>query len=361
MINANRNLAAYEAFGVPVWPDVLADYAGPLAGFLTGLERCETPWLVTVPCDTPLFPLDLVERLAQAAQERDAEIAMAAAARKTASCTRSRCSACCAWSCWRAWSGSRRAAAARSMPGPRSTSTAIVPFDAPGDDPRAFFNANTLAELHQLEAACMKSIAQIAAQLQGYDPQALSAAAVNDFLARLVEPVAQIEEVGIFEALDRVLARDLVSPISVPPHDNSAMDGYAFDGAPTARAMPPLTLEVVGTALAGKAWHGSVGAGQCVKIMTGAIMPAGLDTVVPQEFVTQAGGEGRISSSTRAAAARRQPAPQGRGPARGQPALRRGRALTPAACGLVASLGIGTLSGACAGCGWPTFPPATRS
>ena len=67
MINANRNLAAYESFGVPVWPDGLADYAGPLAGFLTGLERCETPWLLTVPCDTPLFPPDLAARLAQAA------------------------------------------------------------------------------------------------------------------------------------------------------------------------------------------------------------------------------------------------------------------------------------------------------
>jgi molybdenum cofactor guanylyltransferase len=79
MINANRNLGAYEAFGVPVWPDVLPDYAGPLAGFLTALERCETPWLVTVPCDTPLFPHDLVARLAKAAQEQNAEIAMAAA------------------------------------------------------------------------------------------------------------------------------------------------------------------------------------------------------------------------------------------------------------------------------------------
>ena len=67
MVNANRNLAAYEAFGAPVWPDVLADYAGPLAGFLTGLERCETPWLLTVPCDTPLFPVDLAQRLAHAA------------------------------------------------------------------------------------------------------------------------------------------------------------------------------------------------------------------------------------------------------------------------------------------------------
>ncbi|MEO7546925.1 MAG: molybdenum cofactor guanylyltransferase MobA, partial [Ramlibacter sp.] len=80
MVNANRNLAAYEAFGAPVWPDVLADYAGPLAGFLTGLERCETPLLVTVPCDTPLFPPDFVARLARAMDAQDADIAMATAA-----------------------------------------------------------------------------------------------------------------------------------------------------------------------------------------------------------------------------------------------------------------------------------------
>ena len=78
MINANRNLGAYESMGVPVWPDSLADYAGPLAGFLTGLEHCETPYLATVPCDSPLFPDDLVARLARALVEADAEIAMAA-------------------------------------------------------------------------------------------------------------------------------------------------------------------------------------------------------------------------------------------------------------------------------------------
>ena len=84
--------------------------------------------------------------------------------------------------------------------------TVIVPFTAAGDDPRAFFNVNTLAQLASARTI-MKSIAQIAAQLQGYDPQALSAAAVNDFLARLVEPVRQTEEVAIFDALDRVLAQ----------------------------------------------------------------------------------------------------------------------------------------------------------
>ena len=77
MINANRNLGAYESFGVPVWPDALADYPGPLAGFLAGLEHCETPYLVTVPCDTPHFPEDLVSRLATALERDDADIAMA--------------------------------------------------------------------------------------------------------------------------------------------------------------------------------------------------------------------------------------------------------------------------------------------
>ena len=76
MVNANRNLGAYESMGAPVWPDTLADYAGPLAGFLTGLERCETPYLVTVPCDSPLFPADLVARLAQGLEANDADIAM---------------------------------------------------------------------------------------------------------------------------------------------------------------------------------------------------------------------------------------------------------------------------------------------
>ena len=155
IINANRNLAAYESFGASVWPDVLSDYAGPLAGFLTGLERCETPYLVTVPCDTPLFPLDLVARLAQALEQNQAEIAMAAAPE----------------------TGRDGKVSVRTQPvfcllrtdlleslvefthgGGRKIDTwtakhktVAVPFDQPGDDPQAFSNANTLVELQQLE------------------------------------------------------------------------------------------------------------------------------------------------------------------------------------------------------------------
>jgi molybdopterin-guanine dinucleotide biosynthesis protein A len=77
MINANRNLGAYESFGVPVWPDPVGEYAGPLAGFLAGLEHCETPLLLTVPCDTPNFPEDLAARLAAALDANDADLAYA--------------------------------------------------------------------------------------------------------------------------------------------------------------------------------------------------------------------------------------------------------------------------------------------
>jgi molybdopterin molybdotransferase len=188
----------------------------------------------------------------------------------------------------------------------------------------------------------VKSIAQIAAELQGYDPQALSAGAVNEFLARLVEPVRQCNEAGIFDALDRVLAQDLVSPMSVPPHDNSAMDGYAFDGSQL-RPDAPLELEVVGTALAGSAWQGALSAGQCVKIMTGAIMPAGLDTVVPQEF-TQGSGQDRVRIPANVLRPGDNRRLKGEDLRQGEPALRRGERLTPAACGLVASLGIGSVS-----------------
>jgi molybdopterin molybdotransferase len=97
----------------------------------------------------------------------------------------------------------------------------------------------------------MKSIEQIAAELLGYDPQAISAERVNDFLARLVEPVTQTEDLGVFEALGRVLAQDVVSPISVPPHDNSAMDGFAFNSGQL-RPGEPLSLRVAGHCLRGQ-------------------------------------------------------------------------------------------------------------
>lgn len=158
MINANRNLAAYESFGVPVWPDGIADYAGPLAGVLTGLERCETPYLLTVPCDSPLFPLDMAARLAGALDTEAADIAMVSAPEAQEGdgplVLRTQPVFCLMLATLLesltrftqdggrkidAWTAQHR--------------TVVVPFDRPGDAPNAFFNANTLAELHALEAA----------------------------------------------------------------------------------------------------------------------------------------------------------------------------------------------------------------
>ncbi|MEI8029220.1 MAG: gephyrin-like molybdotransferase Glp [Comamonadaceae bacterium] len=187
----------------------------------------------------------------------------------------------------------------------------------------------------------MKSVDVIAAELQGYDPLALSVSMVNAFLSMLVEPVIDKECVTLVQALGRVLSQDLISPINVPPHDNSAMDGYAFDGAQLS-PQAPLKLKVVGTAFAGKAWQGVARSGECVKIMTGAIMPTGLDTVVPQEFVTRSTDSDDVAVILPAGLLqtgdnRRK---LGEDLIQGQPALRKGQLLTPAAVGLLASLGI---------------------
>ena len=186
----------------------------------------------------------------------------------------------------------------------------------------------------------MKTLDQIAAELDGYDPQALSADGVLRFLEKLVAPVQEIQDVPLFEALGRVLSSDVISPFDVPPHDNSAMDGYAFDGQQLSDV--PLTLQVVGTAFAGKAWQGSVATGQCVKIMTGAIMPAGLDTVVPQEIVTTSRDHITIPAKLIKPGNNRRH--RGEDLAHGQPALLKGELLTPARLGLAGSLGLKTVA-----------------
>jgi molybdopterin molybdotransferase len=182
------------------------------------------------------------------------------------------------------------------------------------------------------------SLADIAAQLQAYDPQALPANEVLNFLAHLVTPVQETEDVDIFNALGRVTAQDVISPLNVPPHDNSAMDGFAFDGAQLSESQA-LTLKVIGTALAGKAWQGTVQAGECVKIMTGAIMPQGMNTVVPQELCkTKASDAIEIPAGLIKSGDNRRLC--GEDIMQGQPALLKGATITPAAAGLLASLGV---------------------
>ena len=156
MVNANRNLSAYESMGVSVWPDASPDeFAGPLAGFLTGLERCETPYLLTVPCDTPLFPLNLAQRMLDALEEAEADIAVASSPETDASGqTRTRPQP--VFCLMKAelmeslvafmQSGGRKIDAWTAQ-----HRVAEVPFDRAGDDPQAFANANTVQELQALE------------------------------------------------------------------------------------------------------------------------------------------------------------------------------------------------------------------
>jgi molybdopterin molybdotransferase len=185
----------------------------------------------------------------------------------------------------------------------------------------------------------MTSLEQIAASLQGYDPQALSLSDANAFLQQLVQTVPDTEDVPLMQALHRVLAHDVISPVDVPAHDNSAMDGYAFDGH--ALGAQALRLQVVGTAYAGKAWVGAVAPGQCVKIMTGAVMPQGLDTVVPQELVEVQGDTVHLPAGLLKRGDNRRF--KGEDLQMGKPALRMGTRVGPAALGLLASLGMPTV------------------
>ena len=180
------------------------------------------------------------------------------------------------------------------------------------------------------------SLEQIAACVSGYDPQALTVDAARAFIAQLVPHVDTVERVALRASLGRVLAHDIVSASDVPAHNNSAMDGYALRGSDLAAGRDTL-LHVAGTGFAGQAYAGAVEPGHCVRIMTGAVMPAGLDTVVPQEFTKFEGDQVRIPAGVVRTGDNRRLA--GEDLARGTAALRAGRLLRPADLGLLASLG----------------------
>ncbi|MBI2749878.1 MAG: molybdopterin molybdotransferase MoeA [Burkholderiales bacterium] len=181
------------------------------------------------------------------------------------------------------------------------------------------------------------TLTQVAASLDGYDPNAVTVTQAQRIIQDFVKPIHGMELIPLREALGRVLAGDVVSPISVPAHDNSAMDGFAFHGSDLVTGAAT-TLTIIGTAFAGRSFDGAVAAGQCVRIMTGAVMPADCDTVVPQEL-TQAANDTTVTippDTVQTGDNRRR---RGEDLMEGQPALTRGRVLRPADLGLLASLG----------------------
>jgi molybdopterin molybdotransferase len=186
----------------------------------------------------------------------------------------------------------------------------------------------------------MSEIARIVSCIDGYDPDALHVEKARAAIRACLAPVAVNEHVPLRTALGRVLAEDIVPAIDVPGHDNSAMDGYAVriaDLKPDAECV----LEEIGTALAGRAYAGTVSAGQCVRVMTGAVLPAGADTVVVQEIVQVDGKRIAIPPGQKAKQNVRY---AGEDLKAGVAVLRSGARIGPAELGVIASLGIAKLS-----------------
>jgi molybdopterin molybdotransferase len=180
------------------------------------------------------------------------------------------------------------------------------------------------------------SLAEVVGCLADYDPNALPVAVAREAIERFLVPIDCVERVAIRASLDRILARDLVSPIDVPAHDNSAMDGWALRAADLAPEGESRFIPI-GTAFAGTAFEGAVGTGQAVRVMTGAVMPAGCDTVVVQEVVRAEEGRIIVPPGQQSGQNRRL---RGEDLAAGRSALHAGRLLRPADLGLMASLGF---------------------
>ena len=183
----------------------------------------------------------------------------------------------------------------------------------------------------------MSTLNDIVSCISDYDPDALPVARANEVIRSFVAPITEVETLPVRAALGRVLAEDIVSAIDVPSYDNSAMDGYAVradDLAPDATTV----LEEIGVALAGKPFRGDVRPGQCVRIMTGAVMPAGTDTVVIQEIVKVDGKRITVPPGQERGQNRRF---AGEDLKKGTPALTGGTLIRPAELGMIASLGIG--------------------
>ena len=323
-ISANAHADDYARFGLPVWRDALPGQLGPLAGLHSGMRHATTPYLLTVPCDSPLLPPDLAARLAAGLIDNDADLAIAVTEEldeATGQLVRRphpvfclvKTSALPQLEAYLA-AGERRM---RTWHGPLTLAEVLF------HDGSAFGNVNTPEDLAALQA------------------QGLSVPMAQAILADSVAPVAELEHLALPQALERILAADIISPISVPAHDNSAMDGYALHGEDLG-GDAAVTLAVVDTILAGRPGSVSVQRGQCARIMTGAVMPAGCDSVVPQELVRHA-GDSSISVAPECIRPGDNRRFKGEDLMQGQPALLQGKRLGPAELGLLASLGIATV------------------
>lgn len=317
LISANRNGERYAAFGHPVVVDGLTGHAGPLAGLHAGLVLCTTAYLVTAPCDAPFVPHDLVARLSEVFEDADCDLAVARVAGRLQPVfclmRRSVVNDLAGY----LESGGRPVGAWIERIGGRAVSF---------DDERAFRNLNTIEDLHEAAMTPVQA--------------ALPLDEARRLLTATVEPIVDVEQVALRDALGRVLHESLVSAVRVPAHDNAAMDGYALRADGPVEAGAPTTWRIVGQARAGHPYTGRVGSDECIRILTGAVMPADCDTVVPQEQVHVDGDGITLEHPYRPGQHRRR---AGEDLDVGTTVIAKGRRITPSDLGLAASVGATTL------------------
>ena len=344
-INANRNLPQYQALAgsSPVLPDYIDGFAGPLAGLQIGLQFCPTELLLTAPCDSPFFPADLAERLHAALREQGADMAMAVTMERdpeqpdAAPYRQPHPVFALLKASVLPQLDAYLDTGARRMEGFFNTlKVAEVLFE----DSAAFSNINTLEELQHHERNTPLPAAP-AAPHDG-DPPALPVVEAQRLICERITPVDATETLPLLAALDRVLAADIISPINVPAYDNSAMDGYALRGADLPSDGSTI-FKSIGVAYAGHPFTQALQANECVRIMTGAPIPPGCDTVLPQELAAAIEGD-NVSIAANAIRAGANLRRAGEDLKAGGIAIAAGKLLRPADLGLVASLGIGQVS-----------------
>ena len=269
-INANRNHTDYAALGYPIISDEIIDYQGPLAGMAAGLAWSPSELLLMLPCDGPLVPDDLVARLLATLGDGDVAVAHDGERLQPVHVLLHR----------RCLPGLQRFIAE----GGRKIDRWYAKIDQRtadlSDRQTLFINVNTPTERDAMEQKLNPT-----ANDCGHDAPSLP---VEEALARIlnaVTPISGRHQLALRSALGQVLAEPITAPAPVPAHDNSAMDGYAVR---TDDATQP-ALKRVGSAFAGHPFTNTLGTGECVRIMTGGVVPAGADAVVMQERVQRDG------------------------------------------------------------------------
>ncbi|MHB8666627.1 MAG: molybdopterin molybdotransferase MoeA [Burkholderiales bacterium] len=357
IVSANQNHDAYKTFGVRVVSDAIGNFAGPLAGLHAGLSVSRRPYLASVPCDTPFLPKNLVERLMAQLEQSGADLAVARTGNQPhpVFCLARRGVLEHLTNFLKgggrkidAWYASLdvvevnfddQAEAFTNINTPEQLATfasasGAAPAAAPVAGPAAAPAAATAAA--QARPAPDDALARVLSCVDDYDPNALKVQTARAVIRSFLTPIATNEKVALRTALGRVLGEDIVSTLDVPAHDNSAMDGYAVRYADL-KATGQTELRIAGSAFAGRQFAGKLGKRECVRIMTGAVMPQGADTVVIQEVVQVEGDLARVPAGQKRGQNRRL---AGEDLAAGKAVLSAGHPVGPADLGLIASLGL---------------------